>query len=116
MARKMVAPKADSTFHSTTDKTSECKRIAHRPKHFNSGTEEKHTVGMLRLEDLWANSFRQKKLGKTCISKYPAFLVQSTLDQCIKCINQFLAFCAEVEFTDHSDTDERDAISAQIPK
>ena len=42
------------------------------------------------------------------------FLAQFTLDQCNKCINQFLPFCTEVEFTDHSVTDERDAIIAQF--
>ena len=46
--------------------------------------------------------------------KIQLFLAQFTLDQYNKCINQFLAFCAEVEFSDHSDTDERDAIIAQF--
>ena len=73
VARKMVEPKAESTFHSTTDKTTECKRILHRQKYFNSATEEKYKVGMARLEDMWANSLRKNAWEKTCIAKYPAF-------------------------------------------
>ena len=73
VARKMVAPKAESTFHSTTDKTTECKRILHRQRHFNSGTEEKYKMGMVHLQDLWANSLRQKSWEKICIAKYQTF-------------------------------------------
>ena len=56
VTRKMVPSKAESPSQNTTDKTTEWKRILHRQKHFNTGTEEKYKVGMVRLEDLWANS------------------------------------------------------------